>query len=393
VIETYAVLGMLTVQILVGSVLNPALFVRHAQPAAASFPVGRFTELFPGVARDRSAPRFATRYRLLNGGIVLLGLLLLGWLFMHLRRPDWNAGKVPDLLALYLCVQISPVAFMGWKAARSTKALKSSLKVRKRKAVLQRRGLFDFVSPVIVLVAGLSYLLFVALGLYVRRHPFPGSDDLGGLVIITLMWGIVAFVVYGWLYGSSRAPLATHADRLSTIGVMVRSLIYMCIGGTVFMSLDVTLWLVHLQRWELFAVSAFLATIVCLSGPRRRPTASMRHTEISLSVAELDRFVGHYELGNGFVIAIASDGAKLWWLRLDVPAAQPVSIFPEAPLAFFWKDIDQQMRFTVDANGAVTGAEVTQGRHFVTGRRVERDGFPTFSRPPGYGLGGGLGAT
>ena len=51
---------------------------------------------------------------------------------------------------------------------------KRSLPEGKRKAILQRRGLFDFVSPFIVFLAVLSYFLFAAFVIYIRQHPFPG---------------------------------------------------------------------------------------------------------------------------------------------------------------------------------------------------------------------------
>jgi hypothetical protein len=388
-IETYAFLAMVTIQILAGSVLSPALFIRRVQPTVAKLPVERFAELFPGVDRDRSGARFATRYRALNTGIAVLGLLLLGWLFSHMRRPDWNEEKVGGLLTLYLFAQVSPLAFMGWKAARSMKALKSSLGDGKRKAVLQRRGLFDFVSPFILFLAALSYVLFVALVLYIRQHPFPGFGGLTNIVIITLVWAFYAFLVYGCLYGRNRIPNATHAIRLRTIGVLVKTFVYTCIGVTVFASLALTLGLLHLQRWDLFAVSGFF--VICLAltatGPRGPPPPSTKHTEISLPVADLDKCVGRYDLGNGFVIAVARDGAALWVLRLDIPGAQPAPIFPEAPLAFFWKVVAAQIRFTADAGGAVMGAELAQGGHVFAGKRVEFKGSGTISRPTEYGCG------
>jgi hypothetical protein len=383
-IETDAFLAMFTIQILVGSVLNPALFIRRARPAVR-LSAERFAELFPGVARDRSGERFATRFRALNTGIAVLGVLLLGWLFIHVRRPDWTAEKtavkVIGLLTLYFLAQTSPMAFMGWKSAKSMKAVKSSLADGKRKAVLQRRRLFDFVSPFLVFLAVLSYVLFVALVLYIQQHPFPGFDALPYIVIITLVYASNAFFVYGWLYGRNRVPLATHTDRLVTIGVVVKTFMYTCIGATVFLSLDVTLGLLDLQGWVWFTVSTFFVICSSLSaiGLRRRPTASTKHTEIALPAADLDKFVGRYLLGEGYLIAVARDVSTLWVLRLNTPG-QPAPIFPEAPLAFFWKVFDAQLRFTADAAGAVVGAELTGGGHVFAGNRVEPPGSPTLSQ-------------
>jgi hypothetical protein len=268
------------------------------------------------------------------------------------------------------------------------KVFKSSLADGKRKAVLQRRGLLDFVSPFLVFLAVLSYVLLAALVLYIRRHPFPGFGGFTNLVIITLVWAFYAFLVYGCLYGRNRIPVATHADRLFTIGVTVKIFIYTCIGVTVFTSLALTLGLLRLQRWDLFAVSIFF--VICMSltaiAPRRRPTSPTKHTEISLPEADLDKFVGRYDLGKGFLIAVARDGLTLWVLRLNTPGA-PGPIFPEAPLAFFWKVFDAQLRFTADATGTVTGAALTAGGTVFTGKRVEPEGSWPLERPIEYGCG------
>jgi D-alanyl-D-alanine-carboxypeptidase/D-alanyl-D-alanine-endopeptidase len=86
------------------------------------------------------------------------------------------------------------------------------------------------------------------------------------------------------------------------------------------------------------------------------PPAPTKRTEIALPAAALDKFVGRYDFGNGVVVAVTRDGATLRVLREGMPEAQALPIFPEAPLAFFWKALDAQIRFTTDANGAVTGA-------------------------------------
>ena len=275
-IETYAFLAMFTIQILAGSVLGPALFVRRVQANVASFPVERFAEQFPGVDKNLSGERFATRYLALNTGIAVLGLLLLGWLFSYMQRPDRREGPVQALATVYFLAQMLPLFRIGWIASQYSKALKHSLAEPKRKAVLQRRGLFDFVSPFIVFLAVLSYFLMVALVLYIRQHPFPGFGGLINLGAVTLVYALNAFVVYVFLYGRKRNPLETHADRLSAIGVVVKTSVYSCIAITAFVSIVLTLSLLHLKRWEPFAMSAFyvICTLICSLGviaPPRQP--------------------------------------------------------------------------------------------------------------------------
>jgi CubicO group peptidase (beta-lactamase class C family) len=99
------------------------------------------------------------------------------------------------------------------------------------------------------------------------------------------------------------------------------------------------------------------------------PAPFVPRTEISLPVAELDKVAGRYDFGPGFVLAITRDGGYLYAQREGMPGALRLQIVPEAPLAFFWKRIDAQIRFTTDASGMVTGAVVTQGRQTV-GRRL-----------------------
>ena len=46
-------------------------------------------------------------------------------------------------------------------------------------------------------------------------------------------------------------------------------------------------------------------------------------------------------------------------------------LFPEAPLKFFWKAVDAQIRFTTDASGQVTGAVFVQNGQSLTGNRTQ----------------------
>lgn len=165
-------------------------------------------------------------------GITVLGLLLLGWMFSYLRRLDWNAGPVAALVAVYFMVQASlPVCVVAWFGVRFNEVRKHSMLEQKRKAILQRRGLFDFVSPSVVLLAALSYLLFAAFVIYIRQHPFPGFAGLINIGGITLVYAIQAIIVHAVLYGKKPNPFETHAGRARTIGLVVKSCVYSCIAA------------------------------------------------------------------------------------------------------------------------------------------------------------------
>ncbi len=218
-IEAYAFLVMFAIQILTGSVLGPALFIRRVRADAASFPVERYAELqFPDVDPKLAAERFATRHRARNTGIAVLGLLFLGYLFTYMRRPSWDLGwglgTVLGVTVVFFLAQAYPTILLGRKGAKYMKALKSSLADGKRTAILQRRGLFDFVSPFMVFLAVLSYFLFSALVLYsIRQRLFPPFGGLVQIGAVTLAYALNVCFVCRFLYGKKPNPLQTHAER------------------------------------------------------------------------------------------------------------------------------------------------------------------------------------
>jgi hypothetical protein len=275
-IEAYAFLGAFTVQLLVMSVLLPAWFLRYVRAQAASIPAERLAQMYPGVDLGRAQERFLTQYRALTTGIAVLGVLLLGWLFTYVRRPDWDEGRVDVLVLVYfLAAYLLPFVLVAWVGVRFNKH-RRSLPEGKRTAILQRRGLFDFVSPFVVLLAVLSYFLFAAFVLYIRQHPFPGFAGLVNIGAITVVYAINAFVVYMTLYGRKRNPFETHTGRLHTIGLTVKSSVYSCIVVVVYLSLNFSLRLLDLKRWEPFVLSIFF--VICalvasmgFAAPLRKP--------------------------------------------------------------------------------------------------------------------------
>jgi hypothetical protein len=264
-IESYAFLAAFAVQILAMSVLGPVWFTRHVRIQATNFPAERFAERYPGIDHNKILERYLTLYRVLNFGIEVLGLSLMGWLISYLQRPDWDDGPVEALVGVYFIVQVLPLCLVGWIASKYNKLLGHLLE-GKRKAHLRRRGLFDFVSPFTIFLAALGYLLFVAYLLYIAQNPFPGfAGPLINFSSITLIYAVSALGVYRRLYGRKLNPFETHAAHMYAIGWGVKGCVYICIVAVVALSLNFTLVLLDLQRWEPFAQSVFFVTSALLS--------------------------------------------------------------------------------------------------------------------------------
>src|SRR5262249_35273604 len=153
-------------QILGMSVLYPVLFTRFIRTGLKNVPAERLAELYPRVDVGQAHERFFALYRAANTVVVVLGFLLLGWFISYMRRPIWDGGAVGGMLTAYFMLQCSPIMLIAWFTTRFNKVHRRLLPEAKRKATLQRRGLFDIVSPLTVLLAILAYLQFVAFVFY-----------------------------------------------------------------------------------------------------------------------------------------------------------------------------------------------------------------------------------
>ncbi|HEY6922701.1 MAG TPA: hypothetical protein VI653_04470 [Steroidobacteraceae bacterium] len=265
-IEAYAFLAIFTLQIIAASVVYPAWFIRYLRRQAISIPAEHLPHLYPDVDASVARERFLSRYRALHKGIAVLGLLLLGWLFTYMQRPGWHVGPVDIVVTVYCSMQmLLPLGLVIRHGVRFTQTHKRSWPQRKRKAILQRRGLFDFVSPLTVFLAVLGYLLFAAFVAYLQQRPPLASAGLIDIGATTLIYALQAWLIYAVLYGKKSNPFETHATRVRTIGLVVKSCIYSGIACVAFLSMNLGLELMDLQKWLPFALSAFFVVTAALS--------------------------------------------------------------------------------------------------------------------------------
>ena len=136
-IEAYAFLAAFAVQVLVVSAVNTTRLVKYVRNWSANYGSERFAQVYPGVDLERWVGRFVTGYRAANAVIVLVGLVLLGWLFKVVQQPGWPAATT-NLPTFYLMLQCSPLILLALYSLRYRKLFQEAQGTR-RTASLQRR--------------------------------------------------------------------------------------------------------------------------------------------------------------------------------------------------------------------------------------------------------------
>lgn len=90
-------------------------------------------------------------------------------------------------------------------------------------------------------------------------------------------------------------------------------------------------------------------------------------TEIPLHAAELQHYVGAYELAEGFTLTFRAEGDRFFAQATRQPELE---LFGEGPHAFFLKAIDARIEFYPEADGSVKRMKLFQGGE-MEGRRIE----------------------
>ncbi len=253
-IEVYAFLAMFALQVLALSVLAPAALAKRSRTFLARYPAEQFPQLY--LQGSSIAVPGISAYRALSWLAAAAGLVLLGWLYTYMRRPDWDDGPVEALGSVYLMVQFIPLVLLAFAGAKTNQQLRDAFPEEKRKATLRPRGLFDFVSPFAVFLAVLGYFLFVAFAIYIEQDPFSGfAGALVNIAGVTAIYAVMGFAIYMTLYGRKSNPLQTQAARMIAMATAVKLCVYACIGCVVFLSSNFTLVLLDLQNWEPLAWS------------------------------------------------------------------------------------------------------------------------------------------
>lgn len=91
-------------------------------------------------------------------------------------------------------------------------------------------------------------------------------------------------------------------------------------------------------------------------------------SELSLDTQALDGYVGDYELFANFILTVSREGSQLFVQGTGQPRA---AIYSKSNVEFFYKTVDAQITFNVDAQGRATALVLHQGGRDQHGKRID----------------------
>lgn len=204
----------------------------------------RILEDYPPSEYPKLYPRPAQRYnnghrnfRLLNNVIFALGLVLTVVFLLVPRGGDWDHAYS----TWYFLLQLTPVAFLDFRALKEFRLMRETNSDKMRKAELRPRSLLDFTTPLAIGVLIATYLGFVALVIYIRQFDFPWFGGYLNIAGITALNLFLAAFVYRRVYGKKIDPYQSSEDRMAQTTTIVNALISVSIAATLFIAIEIIL--------------------------------------------------------------------------------------------------------------------------------------------------------
>lgn len=247
------------------------------------YPPAEYPRLYPKPIDYYSNSHRA--YRIINQVIFIIGLMILSALFVWDYMSD---GLVSPMIPwAYFMVQMMPLLYLELSEFSCFKQMRKADLPTTRKAELIPRHLFDVVSPTLFTGAVLAYIAAIIFVLYINNFAFYwGSKALLTILIFTAGNLFFAGIIFWNLYGKKLDPYQTGKDRIKLMKVTVKSLIYVSIGVSIFITITQAINRYDMDILEPLMMSLFLQFISLASIGERLQT--LRIEEFDLEVYKND---------------------------------------------------------------------------------------------------------
>jgi len=253
-------------QILLTSWYFPRRLLGRMQHVLETYPPTSFPKLYPRPVEDYKVAQW--KFRMVNRAILALGFIVLFLvMFVVDHRTFSDDGYISVVFPLvYGLIQFLPLMALELSEFGHIKQMRKANASTVRKTELTRRGLFDVVSPALFVITLLFFAGAILFDLY--AHDFEiiwGHDTVERAIVLTMTNLMLAGVGAFTLYGRTRDPYQSSADRTRKVSVSMRTLLYCSMALSVFFVTAAADDMFDINYLDAVVMSVYFQGIVLLS--------------------------------------------------------------------------------------------------------------------------------
>jgi hypothetical protein len=246
-----------------------------------TYPPTHYPKLYSGsIGRYKKTQKF---YRSFNKVIFTIGFSLLSAIIMWDYTTE---GQISPLIPwAYFMVQMIPIVWLEIKEYKSFKAMRINNTNPKKSATIMPRKLFDFISPKLLGFA--IIVLLISFSLVIVKYGFSGKS-FQNIAIILAANAFFAGVAYWSIYGTKQDPYQTNDDRTKVLTATIKSMIYVSIGVSVFLSIQMLIKIYDLPFLKTIAMSIYCQLILWASIGNRLKEIKLEDIDFSVYKKEAE---------------------------------------------------------------------------------------------------------
>ena len=227
-------------QIYLISVHYPRKMCARIREVIEAYPPMEYPKLYPGPYAwyaESAKRRGLSIFMAVNYLIAVVGLAILIAMLASGYEPAFLGGD-EIFVMFYFMLQASPLLYIQITECRHYALMRRQFSESRRSASLAPRRMSQFVSPALVLVAALFYVLWLVFYLS-ERGPVAtwGSEVYASLGMVTGMNVFYALNLRRMIFGKKIDPYRADEDRERQIRVMGKVYVLSSIGISLFLSL------------------------------------------------------------------------------------------------------------------------------------------------------------
>ncbi len=245
-------------QVILISFYYPRKMLSRMNFVAETYPPSEYPKLYPKPVEYYEKAR--RNYKNMNLVILLIGLFLMVVLLGDSSNDDWGG-----VVVTYFMVQFFPMMLIEIGSFKYFKLMRKTDSRTTRKAELQPRRLFDFISPAMIGLAVFIYFAFIGFIIYVNQFGFSWFGGYWNIVGITATNLLFAGIIAWNLYGKKRDPYQANEDRNRQIELTIKSLVFVSIVATLFITINIAFNAFDLRHLNQVIMSLYLQLVAVLS--------------------------------------------------------------------------------------------------------------------------------